>query len=538
MNYVGGDARFYYEYLHSTFIKNFVLDDGNGGNSLISHHPVGLSLLLLPFFLAALFIAPILGYEANGISEPFQIAICIAAIFYVVVGLIYLKKLFRLNNISDKITAITIALIFFGTNLYHYTTAESGMSHAYSFSFITLFLYHICNFVLFGKNKNLIFAALTFGIILLLRPNNGLIIFSILFWFRGKMQFVEFFKNLFRNKTFYYALLIPLLFVAFQVLVWAVKENQLFVNRYAPYGFDWLRPHFFQMLFGFDGGFFIYTPLCFLFLFGLFALYKENKFLFYSVSVFLLGLFYFLSAYSAYTYYDGFGIRVLVDFYSVFALLGAKLLMYLHADKFLYLTILAFALFFALMNVMYSYQAKSGILPRAGTTYNQWKYIFFKTDKGYENSLGGSNDLTPYSKEPLKAVLENTLQLSLPFYFSQKEYGTAISFDSLGFNSNRIQVKINTSRTETFANSSNEALLCIAVEDGQTKQNKSYSQFKLNETPSNDCCKEREYHYQTNVFGDFKPSDRLVVYVWNFKKQNFLINKFSAQVYNYNYQIK
>ena len=179
------------------------------------------------------------------------------------------------------------------------------------------------------------------------------------------------------NKTFYYALLIPLLFVAFQVLVWAVKENQLFVNRYAPYGFDWLRPHFFKMLFGFDAGFFIYTPLCFLFLFGLFALYKENKFLFYSVSAFLLGLFYFLSAYSAYTYYDGFGIRVLVDFYSVFALLGAKLLMYLHADKFLYITILAFALFFVVMNVMYSYQAKHAILPRAGITYNQWKYIFF-----------------------------------------------------------------------------------------------------------------------------------------------------------------
>ncbi|MBX3165382.1 MAG: hypothetical protein KF900_12985 [Bacteroidetes bacterium] len=535
VNYVGGDAKFYYEYLHSTFIKNFVLNDGHNGNSLISHHPVGVSALLLPFFLLALITAPLFGYEANGVSEPFQVSVCLAAIFYVSVGLIYLKKLFQLNNISDKISALVIALIFLGTNLLHYTITESGMSHVYSFAFIALFLYHSCSFVNFGKNKHLIFTALVFGIILLLRPNNGLIIFSILFWFKSKTQAVAFFKNLFRNKTFYYALLIPLLFGAFQVLVWAVKENQLFVNRYAPYGFDWLHPHFFQMLFGFNAGFFVYAPLCFLFLFGLISVYRQNKFLFYSATIFLLGLFYFLSAYSAYTYYDGFGTRVLVDFYSVFALLGAKLFSSLQTEKFLYITVLAFALFFVLMNVVYSYQARLVILPRSGTTYNQWKYIFFKTNKSYEHVLGGSNDLTPYSKEEANIVLEKNFE-TLPFDYSEKDFGVIMSFDSIGFTSNRVQIKINVNRTEAFANASKDAVICIALEDKQ-KQNKTYSQFKLNETPANNCCGEKEYFYQATVYADFKPSDKLSVYVWNINKQAFSITKFSTQVYNYNYQL-
>lgn len=535
VNYVGGDAKFYYEYLHSTFIKSFVLNDGHDGNSLISHHPVGVSLLLLPFFLVALITAPLFGYEANGVSEPFQIVICMAAIFYVSIGLVYLKKLFQLNNISDKTSALVIALIFLGTNLLHYTIAESGMSHAYSFAFIALFLYHSCSFVNFGKNKNLIFASLAFGIILLLRPNNGLIIFSVLFWFRSKTQLAEFFKNLFRNKTFYYTLSIPLLFVAFQVLVWAVKENQLFSNRYAPYGFDWLKPHFIKMLFGFNAGFFVYTPLCFLFLFGLISVYKQNKFLFYSTTIFLLGLFYFLSAYSAYTYFDGLGIRTLVDYYGIFALLGAKLFMSVETQKLLFTSLVAGALFFSAMSLVYSYQSKKEILLRSGMTFSQWKYIFFKTNTSYQNALGGSNDLTPYSKEEVKPVLEKNAE-TIPFDYSQKDFGVVIPFDNIGFNSNRLLVKVNVSRKETFTNASKDAMICIALEDKQ-KQNKAYTQYKLNEIPASDCCDEKEYFYQTTVFGDFQPSDRLLIYVWNIEKQTFSINKFSAQVYNYNYQI-
>lgn len=535
VNYVDGDSRFYYEYLHSTFVTNTSLNISHNGNSVITHHPVGVSLLLLPFFLIAYACAYLFNYPVDGLSEPFQISICTGAIFYVLLGLVYLKKLFRLNNISDKVSALIIALIFFGTNLYHYTIIESAMSHVYSFCFITLFLYHTCNFVTHNQNKNLVYAAIVFGVILLLRPNNGLILFSVLFWFKSKKQFREFFKKLFSNKTFYLAALIPILLLVFQLLVWQVKEHSLFSNRYAPYGFSWLKPNFIKMLFGFNAGFFVYTPLCFLFLFGLISVYKQNKFLFYSTTIFLLGLFYFLSAYSAYTYFDGLGIRVLVDYYGIFAFLGAKLFMSVEAEKLLLIGVLTLALFFSIMSLVYSYQSKKEILLHSGMTRKQWQYVFLKTDKLYQHCLGGSHDLTPYSKQEPKLLLEKNAE-TVPFDYSQKDFGLLISFDSIGFTSNRVQVKINLSRKEKFVNASKDAMICIALEDS-LKHNKVYTQFKLNEIPASDCCQESEYFYQSNVFGDFRPHDRLSIYVWNINKQAFYINKLSTQVYNYSYQI-
>src|SRR5690606_5566692 len=199
-------------------------------------------------------------------------------------------------------------------------------------------------------------------------------------------------------------------------------------------------------------------------------------------------LFYFLSAYSAYTYFDGLGIRVLVDYYSVFALLGAKLFMNLESEKLLFIGILAIALFFSAMSLLYSYQSKKDILLQSGMTRKQWQYVFLKTDKSYQNVLGGSNDLTPYSKEKVKPVLEKNAE-AIPFDYTQKDFGVVIPFDSIGFASNRLLVKINVVRKEDFTNASKDAMICIALEDKQ-KQNKAYTQYTLNEIPASDCCDE------------------------------------------------
>src|SRR5205085_7665210 len=80
--------------------------------------------------------------------------------------------------------------------------------------------------------------------------------------------------------------------------------------------------------FGFDGGFFIYTPLCLLFLGGLLITYRQNKFSFWSATIFLFSLMFFFSCYWGYTYFDGFGIRVLVDYFSFFAFLGSRFFTY------------------------------------------------------------------------------------------------------------------------------------------------------------------------------------------------------------------
>ena len=539
VNFIGGDARYYYIYLQNTFINPSLinydwLDPANG--VVITHHPVGFSILLLPFFLFGLLIANLTAYPIDGASAPFQASISVAAIFYCVLGLVYLKKLFRLNRISDKVTALIIILVFFGTTLFHYTLNESGMSHVYSFSLITIFLYHSCKLVLGNSSNSFLYSAFALGLIILVRPNNGLIVFAIFFWFKSKEQCYTFLKNLFKTRTFYYGCLIILLLVSLQPLTWLWKENSLFVNRYSSYGFNWTHPHLKELLFGFEAGFFIYAPLCLMFLFGLISVYKDNKFMFYASFIFLFVLIYIFASYSAYTYFDGLGIRVLVDYYSVFAFIGAKLFMQLSEYKMMFNAVATISLFLMVINLIYCYQGENNILLRSGMNYKKWKYIFLKTGKEFENVLGGSNDLQPFSNITPLASLNNAIKFDRPFDFSGIDYGPALRFDSLGFDSKRIQLTMKIRRKEKMINSSRDALVCAMVENKNNPAQKKYLQFRLNETPSVFCCDNVEYNYSSIIEGKFKSSDNLSVYLWNINKQNFTIDEFSVQVYNYNYE--
>lgn len=535
VNYAGGDAEYYYYYLRSTFIDSkFInyrwLSDPNG----LHHHPVGLSILLLPFFLVALFVAKLFGFQLDGVSPPFQFMILFAAIAYALLGLFYIKKLFKLNNISDTISAIVLLILFLGTNLFHYTIAESGMSHAYSFCFVAMFLYHSYQFIHTNKTSYLIYSALIFATILLLRPNNIFVLFTSLFWFKSSAELKLFLSSLLTSKRFYVSVGLVLLIYSLQPITWLIKENTLYSNRYAGFGFHWLKPQFLQMLFGFDGGFFIYTPVCFLFLLGLIPIYQQNRFAFYAFILFFIGLFYFLSSYSAYTYFDGLGIRVLIDFYPVFAFLGAK--WFISANTIQLSLSLVLATLFSYLSLVYFYQENKSILLRAGMNYNKWRYVFLKLDSKYINCLGGSNDLAPYAKTEPNVSLSSNLELNEPFNFTNKEFGVAIVFDSVGFVSNQVQLKIACSRKEIFEDASKNALVCAVLEDKQ-KHTKIYNSFKLNETPADNCCEWKEYNYTLTLHGDFKQSDKLTVHLWNKELQPYLINKFSVQVYNYNYQL-
>jgi hypothetical protein len=540
VNFIDGDPEYYYYYLQATFSKTYLPDYEwlkPGTINTITHHPAGLSVLLLPFYLLATLFAVLFNFSANGLSLPYQISISLAGLSYALIGLFFLIKFFKLQGISDRISNLIILLLFFGTTLFQYSIVEPAMSHVYSFAAISVFLYFASMYANTKSKQHLTLSALTLGIILLIRPNNVLIVLFVPFLFASRGHFMASLKELLKQRTFYYAIGLLLLFVIFQLLVWMRFENTLFSNRYVAYGFDWLHPHLKEVVFGFEAGLFVYTPLAFIFLFGLFPLFRENRFKFLVLLVFLVLLIYFFSAYSAYTYFDGLGIRVLVDYFAVFAFAGAKLFTYLTDKMVAFNLLLACALFLVVLNVIYSYQSSSGILLRAGMNFEKWKYVFLKTSNNYKNCLGGMNDYPPYSGTQVNAVLSQTLVLSENFNFSEKEFGAGLRFDSLTFYSNRIFLNISCTRSETKINSSNRAFVCVVLEDGNSKTVKSYFQFKLNETPSETCCESKTFNYSATMQADIKKGDNIMIYIWNSEKQNFTVDSFSAEIFNYNYQI-
>lgn len=541
---IGGDGNDYYSYLMSIFIdKNlghqdtspwFVIQTPTG---TINVHMIGVSLMLLPFFLIGLLWSNIGGYDINGISEPFQKMISIGALFYLMMGLYFIRRILLKQNYSEKTVAIVLLLIFSGTNLLNYAINEPTMSHVYSFALIAAFLYGTFKMMTQPSAKNFIFTAIVSALIVLIRPTNILIVFIIPLWFKSWNEFTSAIKNIYiQHKVKVIVAKLVFFGVLFlQSIVWFFQNGKLLQWSYKDNGMYLFSPNTIKMLFGFNAGFFIYTPLCLLLLFGLFPMYKDNRYHFMVLSLFFLFTFYFLSCHWAYTYFDGLSIRALVDFLPVFAISGAALVNQAFKTKLKSLVLSGISIT-VLFNLMICYQYKAGIIPPAGMNYEKFKYILFKTDKRYAGVLGGCNDITPYSKKHPEAALsfESTFNETENFNYNDKEYGVAYEVPQLGFTTSKIYVKVQLRRKEAIINSSENALLVLHIE-ARDKSSRNFQCYKLNDTPSESCCEWQTWDYAVTMDGKIQAGDKFIVYIWNKEKKEFYIDDFKVEVYNYNY---
>ncbi|HWY12017.1 MAG TPA: hypothetical protein VN026_11870 [Bacteroidia bacterium] len=540
---IDGDGRDYYSYLMSIFIdKNlghqditpwYVIQTPTG---TINVHTAGVSLLLLPFFLIGYVWAFLSGHDVNGISEPFQKMISFGGLFYALMGLYFIRKLLIKLNIKDLAIAITLILIFFGTHLLNYSLNEPVMSHVYSFALISAFLYYSYQIFNSGERKYFLRAAFVFGLIILVRPINGIALFIVPLWSNSFKEFLLKIKTIVLKQTRNVVLAVLFFFatVFIQAFVWLAQNGKIVQWSYKDNGLYFFSPNTLKMLFGFNAGFFIYTPLCLLLMLGLIPLFKENSYKFLVMTFFLLFMFYLFSCHWAYTYFDGLSIRPMVDFFGVFAILGAKLISSLEG-KLKTVSLSAFGLFLVL-NLITCYQYKAGILPPASMNYEKFKYVFLKTDKKYVGVLGGCDDLLPYSKKhPKKSFsYENKFDETEYYDCTNIEYAAGYGVSPLGFNTTKLYIKIKLKRKELTLNSSAGAdIMCIVESPAHATQ--SLQVFKLNEIPSDRCCDWEDMKYNVTLDGKMSSDAVLKVFVWNREKKPFLIDDFKVEVYNYNY---
>ncbi|HTF04998.1 MAG TPA: hypothetical protein VK826_13315, partial [Bacteroidia bacterium] len=135
---------------------------------LINKYFIGTAILESPFFFAAYASAPVFGYHMNGYSFPFQVAIALAAIFYCLIGLDQVRRLLKKKGVSEPVQAATLLLLFFGTNLFHYTLNEPSMSHVYSFCMIGIFLNQVHNIFHSENRKSIVWAIIALAMVVLI----------------------------------------------------------------------------------------------------------------------------------------------------------------------------------------------------------------------------------------------------------------------------------------------------------------------------------------------------------------------------------
>ncbi len=283
----------------------------------------GLSIMYAPFFLIAHAMAPLIGEARDGFSSIYQFFLVWGTLVYVAIGFIYLKKIL-LRFFTPLVTAVTLLLIGLGTNLYYYSTHEAAMSHAYNFVLITIFFYTVLKWYEEATWLRTFFLGLLFGLIVLIRPTNILILFLLLLWgvdswasFRERIQF--FLHNIPKVLLMVFAFLLPWIP---QFLYWNMITGQIMYFSYGAHGdrFYFDNPHIIESLFSYRKGWLLYTPMMIIAILGLFPLRKIIKGSTMPITLYLIFMIYVMSCWWTWWFGGGFGGRIYIDMYGILAL--------------------------------------------------------------------------------------------------------------------------------------------------------------------------------------------------------------------------
>ena len=396
-NVIKWDVIGYYSYLPATFIEkdlslSFItpenkikyngvkyayVDDKNGNHIL--KYSMGMSVLYAPFFFAAHLLAKPLGYPTDGFSAIYQLFIEFSGLFYILIGLWYLRKLL-LHYYSEKIVALTLLFIFFGTNLLCYSTIEPAMSHAYTFSLFSVFLYYVVEFYKHVTLKSTIVLAVCFGLIILVRPLNvffvvPLLLFNSYNFSDLKKRFSFFILHYKYVLTF---LLIVALIILPQLLYYKYVTGSYLVFSYGKERFYFDNPHILKLLLSFRKGWLIYTPIMAFALYGIYNMKKQPINGFKISILILLPLYlYVVSSWWCWWYGGSFGQRSLIDIYPLLALpLAAFIYQMQGFSKIKKQIIYLFMGLLLVLNIFQTFQYKYNIIDYDGMTVKEYIHVF------------------------------------------------------------------------------------------------------------------------------------------------------------------
>jgi len=383
-NLLGGDGFYYYQYLRELHLGFLNYLEGNtieGSIFTDNKYFIGVALLQLPFFIVADIIDFLLGNL--GYATPLKMVFSfLGSVFYASLGLHFVSKFLATFTQNKWHIYLTQSFLFAATPLLYYTAFEPLMSHVYSFSLISIFIFQIHQFKISNANIRLIFAALILGFITLLRPINIIIVFAIPFILGSYDALIQFVKKLIAKpkQLALYAVIFNAV-ILIQLLFYKYHYGKWFYYSYQNEGFNFLNPNFIPFLFSIKKGLFIYTPILLIAFLGLSFSKKLGTYQKITGLGFFVFLFYLLSSWWCWHYSGSFGQRPMVDFLGVLALPLLIVVDGLKGKKQYF--ILTICTLFLLLELAQTYQYKKYIIPPQGLTWKRYKQVFLKFNSIY-----------------------------------------------------------------------------------------------------------------------------------------------------------
>jgi len=287
----------------------------------------------------------------------------------------FFNRFLKANQINRWKRLITLYVTAFGTNISVYCLDDPSMSHIYSFAAVSLFMLLSDKFFRENSMKTLLLAATVFGLIVLIRPINGLVIFSLPFLAGTSEKLTKGFDFI-KNKpiSLLFSALLFFAVVGIQLIIYKIQTGHFIVYSYKDEGFDFLDPNIFNILLSYKKGLFVYTPLAAIALIGAFFM---SRFRGLSLGIFLLFLTYMLSCWYPWWYGGSFSSRVYVEYFPyiffAFAVLISRM-----KKKVVLVPFLAMTLFLTLHNQQQTLLYRWGIIHWDSMTKEKYWDASFK----------------------------------------------------------------------------------------------------------------------------------------------------------------
>ena len=371
----------------------------------INKYTSGTALMIMPFYLLALLLSPLFGLPRDGFGLLFQYSVVAAGIFWLITGLWFFTRLLRQYGISRFYSLVYALLLLFGTNLFHYAFVAPAFSHVYSFALITILLYNLSLFFRSPGKSRLFLSSFVYGLIVLVRPVNAVVLLALPFMASSRQQFLSGMRYLFKPLNLIVSVLLVLAALSPQIIVSLLQAGKLWVNGYIDEGFYFLHPHIPDFLFSFRKGWFIYTPLMLLLFPAFLFLYKKQRFNFWVLTGFFVIQVYLFSAWWNWFYGDSFGMRPMVDYYGLYFLPVVLFINNIKKPK-RQIAVAIPVLFFVFLNLFQTYQYAEGIIHPDAMNRKAWAYVFLKSDSKYKHIVGDCDEsfYGTLGKKPLLSV--------------------------------------------------------------------------------------------------------------------------------------
>jgi len=397
---IRSDGYSYYVYLPSWFIHHdltleAVAADCCGGNysgfTLITRwpetghwlnvHPIGVALLVLPFFVAAHLLTLWSNLTPDGFSEYYQYAAGLAGLTYMLAGLALLRRVL-LRHFRTGIVLATLVTITFGTNLFHYGTADAMFSHAFAFFTIAALIECAERWWQEPTARRAAALGAASGLVVLVRHTNGLFLLLIPLFGVEHVRDIRVVTHLLWERrasiavtvAAFIAVLLP------QLLLYRLATTHWLVSSYTGLGlgFNFTSPHIVQVLFSTEKGLFFWTPVLLLAAAGFATPVGIARRVRIAALVALAIDTYLIASFSDWQFAGSYGHRAFTDALAIFALFLASFFEWAARRRRVRRAVAVATTLAVALSVVQMIQYWMRIIPMWDTTWNQYVHLFLR----------------------------------------------------------------------------------------------------------------------------------------------------------------